>query len=459
MTSQARKDLRPRWTANPWLWCGVLATGLVILAAGLYFTWLRPPTPPAPSLEGYDPAITIAIGQAREAVIASPRSAAAWGRLGTVFAAHDLRAEASRCFIEAERLAPADPHWPYYLGVSQSLGDPDAAIPHLERAAQLAGNEPDAIRLWLAEVLQGQGRADLAEKNFREVLATDPRNARALLGLARLSLARDELATAQGLLGSLVSDPRKRQAAYALLAEVQERAGDHAGAVRSFRRAASLPSDPPWPDPYMEAIEQLRVGEQARRALAEKYLSQGRFDDALLLLEQVAKDYPNAGEPWVLEGRVFLSRKHHLAATHAFQEALRRHPRSAEANYYMGEAYLGRGEYAEAQAFLRRAIMLNPGYAEAQLAYGQCALATSQPAVAEQAFRAAIRARPESSESHRALAQLLLAQRRPREALPEILDLLTLDPSDRWALGQLAHFFPSLVPIVSHAVAGRWPWA
>ena len=53
-------------------------------------------------------AIVAALAQARAAVQESPRSAAAWGRLGMVLAAHDFRAEANACLAQAERLDPLD---------------------------------------------------------------------------------------------------------------------------------------------------------------------------------------------------------------------------------------------------------------------------------------------------------------------------------------------------------------
>ena len=86
------------------------------------------------------------------------RSAAAWGRLGKILLAHEFSDEARACFAQAEALDPAEPRWPYHQGTILSQGEPDAAIPKLQRAVERCGNDPDAPRLRLAEILLAQGR-------------------------------------------------------------------------------------------------------------------------------------------------------------------------------------------------------------------------------------------------------------------------------------------------------------
>src|SRR5262245_44399072 len=108
----------------PWV---ALAAVLLLAGAGAAWWYLRPkpytpPEPPALSAqEGADKAVVAAVEKARQAVLAVRTSAAAWGELGVVFAAHGYEPEADDCFREAERLDPADPRWPYYRALFAAM--------------------------------------------------------------------------------------------------------------------------------------------------------------------------------------------------------------------------------------------------------------------------------------------------------------------------------------------------
>ena len=123
------------------------------------------PVPPEVNLDGFDPKIAAAIQQARIEVIVAPKSGAAWGQLGSVFRVHKFPREAAASYAVAETLDPIEPRWPYYTGIMLLSHDPDAAIPKIERAAGLAGDEWAAPRLRLALLLIERGRLD-------ELLAT-----------------------------------------------------------------------------------------------------------------------------------------------------------------------------------------------------------------------------------------------------------------------------------------------
>src|SRR5437899_2101638 len=136
-----------------------LFLGIILITGAVGYLWFRsaPPDPPDVVLTGLDPTVVNVVEESRAAVRHSPRSAAAWGRLGMVLVVHDFHAEANRCFAQSERLDPRDPHWPYYQGITLFLGDPKAAIPKLRRAVALCGDRPDVPRLRLAETLFAQG--------------------------------------------------------------------------------------------------------------------------------------------------------------------------------------------------------------------------------------------------------------------------------------------------------------
>jgi len=91
---------------------------------------------PAIDQTDIDPAVLRLISGARTAVAEAPRSAEAWGRFGKVLLAHGFSDEAGACFAQAEALDPGEPRWSYHQGTILSQGEPDAAIPKLQRAVE-----------------------------------------------------------------------------------------------------------------------------------------------------------------------------------------------------------------------------------------------------------------------------------------------------------------------------------
>src|SRR5262249_8296938 len=71
-----------------WFWL-VLSLGLAAALAGAAGWWYRAPipAPPALVLDGADPAVAAVIEKERQRVLESPRSAAAWGKLGELLTA------------------------------------------------------------------------------------------------------------------------------------------------------------------------------------------------------------------------------------------------------------------------------------------------------------------------------------------------------------------------------------
>src|SRR6266700_33282 len=111
------------------------------LGYGVYL-WRREPAetaPPTIDLSGADPGVVQAIEQARTEVRQQPRSAVAWGRLGTLLAVHDFADGATICFAQAVRLDPIEPRWPYFHAITLQKEDPSAALPLLHRAMERFG--------------------------------------------------------------------------------------------------------------------------------------------------------------------------------------------------------------------------------------------------------------------------------------------------------------------------------
>ncbi len=423
-----------------------IVLGLAILALLLGGGWLAvalwrgpaAPVLPEVDLTDADPAVVRAIEQARQAVRSRTQAADAWGLLGMVLAAHGYHPAAVPCFTEAERLEPQEVRWPYFRGVALAVYDPDAAIPSLRRAVEWSGLGSEAPRLRLAEVLLAQGKTEEAGEWFRLLLAADPGNGRAHLGLARLAAGRNDMAESLSHLEAAAAHPMTRKAAQTLLAEVHQRRGDTEAAARAARRAADLPEDPDPPDPYLDEMESYQVGKPAQLTRASKLLRQRREKEAVALMRQAVRDYPDSASCWLGLGRALVQAREYREAEQALRETVRLNPELVEGYFYLGVSHFERGDYLSAGPAFRRATELRPDYALAHYNLGHCLKRQGDRPGALAAFGAAVRLKPHFAQAHCNLGELLLGEGRTTEAREHLRLAVSLDPSDNHARDLLA---------------------
>jgi tetratricopeptide (TPR) repeat protein len=420
---------RLRWIVGILLVFAILGGGVV---GGYYYYWPRVeiPEPPSVELANLEPPAVAAIQQARAAVLQSPRSAAAWGRLGVVLAAFKFLPDARACFACAEQLDPHDPRWPYLQAQAGALNDPET-IPKLQRAVDMDPNPPDSARLDLAEALVAQGRLDDAEHHLRAVLRHDSADPGAHLGLARLAFARGRMSESLASLQRAADSPFTQKAACRLLAQVHEAAGDTAAASQEIQRLSQLPEDRSVPLPYIaQEMDQLREGRNAL-SRAEQMANQGRRAEALAILQRLVSQYPDWGMAWLDLGQLLGRGKNYAAAEAALRKAARLLPRLAKPHHYLGVALAEQGKHPEAADAFRQATELQPDYAEAHFGLSRCLQALGDRDGAEQALRAAVRYLPSSALARIALGELLARSGRPAEGLEQLRSAARLRPNDQ----------------------------
>ena len=419
-----------------------LFLGLLLIGGAVGYHWSRsaPPDPPEIVLTDVDPAVVKVVEDSQAAVRRSRWSAAAWGRLGMVLVVHDFHAEANRCFTQAERLDPLNPHWPYYQGLTLFLGDPKAAIPKLGRAVDLCGDRPDMPRLRLAELLFAQGYWNEAAEQFRRTLQHNPDNARAHLGLARVAYERNQWEESRNHLRQCILSPFTRKAAHALLAEIYQRQGNKAAAEEECQMVARMSEDLLWHDPFVEEAEQLRAGRQGCLAHAEKFVAQNRLAEAIALLQEQVRGDPTADWAFLWLGQLFLQQGDLPAAERALRQTIRLTPPSAAAHFHLGVALFRRHEFHEAAICFQCAAERKPDYALAYYNLGHCRKQLADRAGAIEAFRTAVRCRPCFADAHTNLGDLLAQDSQTAEALRHLQDAFALNPHDARAcklLGQV----------------------
>jgi tetratricopeptide (TPR) repeat protein len=448
--SSASSESRMSSPSSPRRHWGVLGVALLLVlgaAAGGWW-WLRPapPRPPLPAEVG-DPEVQQALELARQGVLDQPRSAAAWGHYGLTLLAHLFDRDATACFVEAGRLDPADPRWPYARGLISLKRDPNNALPLLRQAAGLASASPELrapVRLQLAEALQERGEAAEAEEIFRAEHRADPGSARAALGLGLTALERGDLAAAEPLLRAAAASAPARKKATAGLAALARARGELAAARKYDKDSMYLPEDPTWPDPLMDESIALRVGQRRHERELDQLESAGQFKEALERYLQMIEERPT-GQAYAGAGLNLFRLGDYPAAVALLRRGARREPDSASVHGTLAQVVFAqaarehnrepgcaaaREGFAEVLAPARRATELKPDHALAYLFWGLALKYLGRPREALEPLRRGVACRPEDFELQLGLGEALLEAGLPGEARAHLDNARRLEPDD-----------------------------
>src|SRR5439155_4089550 len=216
------------------------------------------------------------------------------------------------------------------------IDDPEQALPKLQRTVELCGNVPNTPRLRLAEYYLEHGRESEAEREFQQLLQSEPTNPRAHLGLARSEFERAAFAKTLPHLEVAAGSDWTKKNAHALLAEVRNRLGDPDGAERERRQAENAPDAPQWPDPYLEEASRLLVGRQAAVQGIQELLAANRLDEALAAAQRATQTYPESAQAWLLLGQACLGLHDDAAAELALTRAVELDPNIIDAQFLLG---------------------------------------------------------------------------------------------------------------------------
>jgi tetratricopeptide (TPR) repeat protein len=405
------------------LLCAV--AGAVLLAYGGIGLWYRltGPSIPAPDTMNTDPAVVTALAAARRSVERRPGSADAWGDLGKVLRIHEFFAESDVCFARAAELNPRDPRWPYFLGRGQRGRDRGKAEQYLKQAVALGGGVFSPHFL-LGELLLDEGRLDEAEPLFRQILGSEPDDARAIFAMARIAVARDRPDEAVAGLERVIALAPTVKAAHSLLAQLYARQGRQALADREAAAGAVLGEESAFTDQYQQELVAKWTGLEARLAVAQAMWTSGQQRQTILFLRAVVKDYPSSSRAQFLLGDRLNRLMEFADAEASLREAVRVDPGVSRAHFELGYSLQQQGKVVPAAEEYREAIRLQPDFAVAyyDLSYGLTAQRDIDGAIS--ALRDAVRYEPGLTQAYARLAELLKGVGRDGEAA-DVLDELT----------------------------------
>ena len=341
-------------------------------------------------------------------------------------------------------------------------GKYDEAIRLYRSAAAGAQVSPHATR-GLVRALSMVGHYEEAEEVARRAIAASAGSAELSNTLGEVLVQRGRLAAADSAFAAAVAGRASDSLTARLnLATLRFDRGEREAAMREFDH---------FIDVYNRG-QRLTAEELMAVAVACRYLGLERhemFQDALKAYDRAIAAAPEALEPRVRVGELFLEKYNGADARASFAEVLEVNPTHPGALVGMARVLVFEGQPGSEQA--HKAIEVNPGHVGAHVLLGSMALGNGDPEEAtrsaqvalevnpasvealalmgaarylardragfEDARRRALALRPRSAEFHATLAEMVAQSRLYREAMEFAREGVALDSMSWSALGVL----------------------
>ncbi len=251
-------------------------------------------------------------------------------------------------------------------------------------------------------------------RRYQSVLALDPRNPEALIGISLVALASQQTAAAIDVATVATSAAPEKIEAWIALAHSLAAAKRYAEAEQAYISAIRLDGT--------HAL--IRIG------LGELRLVTGRPAEALAEFELALRSSPGLLPALLGAGNALAMLDRDEQALARYMEALSLAPQSAEVHFASGFALARLGRSAEAEARYRHALFLRPDFASAWLNLGALLREEGRESAAEAALERAAQLRPELLSAWLNLALLERGRKRPEEADKHLRRAHSIDPGD-----------------------------
>lgn len=370
-----------------------------------------------------------AINAYRQAVQLDPDFAAPWNSLGNLYLDQQRDDEASEAFGRVIALEP-DYAWPYhYLGdIHARRGEFEAARDYYEQAIDRHEADRDKAVTWssLGDAQVALGQSDAAIKAYRWATTLAPDYAWPHHHLARVYQQRGDNELAIGLYQQAIprhTRPADRAESWLALANLYQRLGRHADAVRAYRETVDLNDG----------------NARAWNSLGDSLLAQGQRDEAEPAFRRARDLAPDFASPYHSLGVIARHNGNHAVAQQYFRQAIQRHtddrPR-AESWNLLGDTFLALAEPEDARRAYEQAVKLAPDMPQPYHSLGQLAEERGQPEQALGLYRQAAERYPDDPAAYPAqsrlwqgLGNVYTALQRPAEAVTAYRRAIDFDAS------------------------------
>lgn len=318
-----------------------------------------------------------AMARARRLVEQNQQDVEALRLLGEIYEATNRFGLALQAYEKAVTIRPDDGKARYKLGNLLERQNPDLAIDHLAKAAQVEPGNPD-IHVKLGHLYLKENASDSAITHFQKASQLNPNNPEVHRELGKLYMKRNELdqATVQ-LEWTIALDPTDPEA-HGRLGQIYYKKNQTEQSIREYKTAIQF--DPYNPELhenlgmvyYVEEDVDDAIGEMRkavsldpenvdyRKALGVMFESKGKLDEARKEYQKASEIAPYDPLAQGLLGRVYFEQNLMNLAIYQYQKSLDLDPKSYLMQNLLGKAYLKIGKTDDAVATLRKALEFAP---------------------------------------------------------------------------------------------------
>jgi Tfp pilus assembly protein PilF len=298
-------------------------------------------------------------------------------------------AQAQAAAVMAAQPNNADAH-SLLSRIAARRGDKNLALTEINRALELAPNEPQ-LHETLALLKMGDStQASSVEDELKKAVVLDQKSVSAKLLLAAFYVKNNRLQDAEQVCWKAVATDPKNLGARETLVQVVLKQGDQARAEQILRQTSNeLPDSP-----------------QGVRILADYYAASGQIDKARAEFASLAQKYPKNVS--VQEGyvRILLQVRDFATAQTVVTGLMKSNGKDPQVAVLNGIVLLNNGKLNDAINALQNAASNAPKDAFIQNWLGKAALAKGDIGLAEKSFRKAAELNPQSLEAQEELARI-----------------------------------------------------
>lgn len=429
---------------------------------------------PAPSTKSLHPELAQRIVALHKESLESSNRIDSLAKLSQLYHANGYLNHAWQNYRILIELDGDNPLWHHRLAtIVSGYGQLNDAVALYQKAIEL---NPDYIptRIHLGDTLLKLNRYGEAKNAFQSILESDSANPYALFGLARVSLAQNNLVVAKRLLES--ARRSNNRIGGDLLADIYETLGETSRA-RALMHEVTWSSHINIPDPWVDDIvsdcydsfEVAMAAGKAGRAgnltkaiqlmnkalaldpldpyahdhLAQLYKEQGNVTEARKSYENCTKVLPTYDQGWA--GLIAIDKEsgQHAQAYDLINQALIHCPNSPTINNYKGEYLLNNNQPNEAIPYFKTAIRNKPHHPTGYNYLASAYLKIGQNENALEQLQLALKAEPRNPLALKLITIFYILAGREEQAQSYLQEAIASPRIEEAVIGQLQAMFDS----------------
>ena len=363
-----------------------------------------------------------AISQYRKALLKEPAFSLASGNLGLLYAQKGMNDEAS---VELARGLTSIPNPKYHKAMARILADRKVyslAVYHFTEAGRELTRDA-SIFFGLAEIYRSTGQQDKALEEYHRSLSVDPGFEKANIGIATISLERNDLDKAiEQLKKAEAASPQNRDI-HLMLAGIYEKKGDVKLADYHYLLGGKGKAPP--------SVAQQSSGQGVTSGA----------DNEIASLKIAIKERPDDLASYEKLGHIYRAAGKDAEAIEAYREAAHRNSTSSDVYLNLGILYEKRSQTDEAVVAYKQAIKAKPDNFDARLRLGEIRFSSGFFQEAVEQYTEFLKLRPESPDIHLKLARIFAKSKETNLAIESYKHVLKYSPDDADANREIAALY------------------